>query len=152
MRCGEPVAGIDRTYALVEGSTAVEPAELLAALPAARAFDTAIIVLAIEPTPPDALPAIAEALSGAGGLTGVLECKRSGRALIVELEPHKTSPALVLQLADIELRRFSGYRRVRTLAPLPADVVAAIAANAMQAPEVAPDRILETLLEESRVE
>lgn len=149
---GESVSTIARTYGLIEGSVAVEPAEIVAPLGTARVYDEAIIVLAIEPTPPDALPAIATTLSGAGGPSGVLECVAIGNAAIVEFRPDQISPALVLQLADVELRRFHGYRRVRSLAPLPADMIAAIAAAGMQAPEIAPDRILETLLEESRVE
>jgi hypothetical protein len=43
-------------------------------------------------------------------------------------------------------------RRTELLAPLPEDVVAAIAAQGLQAPEVASDRILETLLGVERVE
>jgi hypothetical protein len=58
----------------------------------------------------------------------------------------------VTRIVDMELRRFGGVRRTELLSPLPGDVIAAIAAQGLQAPEVASDRILEMLLGVERVE
>ncbi len=120
--------------------------------PSARWYDEAIIALAIEPTPADALPGIEAALQGDGSPAGVLECSIVPGAAIVEFRPAMISPSLILHLVDIELRRFHGYRTVALLNPLPSAVVAQVAAGGLQAPEIASDRILETLLEQSGVE
>ena len=138
-------------YALVEGPQGVNPLELQARLPEAVWYGEAIIALAIEPEPPDALQPLADALGGPGAPAGVRFEIRGSRA-IVEVEPSVTSPALVLQLADVELRRFHGSRRTELLAPLSAAVAAAVAAGGLQCAEMAPDRILEPLLELDRVE
>lgn len=145
-------AGIRRTYGLVEGPASLEPAEAEAGLAQAKWYDGAIIALAIEPTPADALPAIEAALSGDGMPAGVLDCAISGGSVVVEFRPELTSPALVLDLADVELRRFHGWRKVALLNPLPVSLVAQIASAGLQAPEIAVDRILESLLEQSGVE
>lgn len=139
----------NRTYALVEGNAALEPDEAAAAIANARWYDEAIIALAIEPTPADALPAIANALSGPGGPSGVLECTAVEGAAIVEFLPSRILPSLILNVADVELRRFHGYRTVRLLNPLPVELTAKIAAEGLQAAEITPDRILETLLEQT---
>lgn len=143
---------LPRTYALIEGPQGVDPAELAQALPDARWYDAAIIALAIELQPPDALPAIADALGGSGGPAGVLACDAHGTRLVVEFRPD-TSPAhLILRIVDVELRRFAGTRRTQLLTPLAMDAAAAIAAAGLQAPEIASDRILEPLLGLERVE
>jgi len=142
----------NRTYGLVEGIVALEPGEAAAAIASARWYDEAIIALAIEPTPADALPAIADALSGPGGPSGVLECAARDGAALVEFLPSRILPSLILNAADVELRRFRGYRTVRLLNPLPAEVMARIAADGLQAAEITPERILETLLEQAGAE
>jgi hypothetical protein len=152
LKLGQSQSGARRTYALVEGPASMEPAEAEQSFPQARWYDEAIIALAIEPTPADALPAIEGALSGDGSPAGVLECTIASGSAIVEFRPAVTSPSLILHLVDVELRRLHGYRKVALLNPLPASVVAQIAAAGLQAPEIAPDRILETLLEQSGVE
>ena len=152
LNLGQSQSGARRTYALVEGPASLEPAEAERSFPQARWYDEAIIALEIEPTPADALPAIGGALGGGGSPAGVLECTIVAGSAIVEFRPALTSPSLILHLVDVELRRFHGYRKVTLLNPLPAWLVAQIAAAGLQAPEIASDRILETLLEQSSVE
>jgi len=152
LKFGTSQPGVQRTYALVEGPATLEPAEAEPSLPRARWYHEAIIALAIEPTPADALPAIAGALQGDGSPAGVLECTIAAGLVIVEFKPELTSPSVILHLADVELRRFRGHRKVALLNPLPASVVAQVAAAGLQAPQIGADRILETLLEQSGVE
>jgi len=152
VKFGESNAGTPRTYGLVEGPDTLDPAEAEAKSAQARWYDGTIIALAIEPTPAVALPAIERALGADGAPAGVSECTLAAGAAIVEFRPELTPPALVLDLVDVELRRFHGHRKVSLLNPLPAAVVAQIASAGLQAPEIAPGRILETLLEQSGVE
>lgn len=98
------------------------------------------------------MPEIAAAFSGGGGIAGVLECAVLKDCLVLEFQSARTTPSLVLHVVDVELRRFCGYRKVTLLNPLPAEILAQIAAGGLQASEIAPDRILETLLEQSGVE
>ena len=141
-----------RTYVLVEGPQSVDPAEPERSQIAGRWYPEAIIALAIEPEPSDALPPLAQALGGPGAPAGVIGCETAGASLVVELRPSVTAPRLVLDIVDVELRRFSGRRRVRLLGPVPNWVLAGIAAAGLQAPEIGEDRILESLLERARVE
>jgi hypothetical protein len=141
-----------RTYALVEGPEGVDPLELQSRLPDARWYDEAIIVLAIEPQPQDALPFLAQALGGHGAPSGMCAADRAGKVIVLEFRPSVTRAAVVLRLADVELARFNGCRQTQLLAPLAAETIALIAAEGLQAPEIAPDRILESLLEAARVE
>jgi hypothetical protein len=151
LQFGVPYAPAGRTYGLVQGPASAEPDDVAHALPGARWYEGTIIALAIEPTPAEALPAIAGAFSSDAGVAGVLECTVLDRGIIVELQS-RAAPSLILNLADVELRRFHGYRKVTLLNPLPPEVFAQIAASGLQASEIAPDRILETLLEQSGVE
>jgi hypothetical protein len=143
---------IARTYILVEGSAATDPSELRARLPDARAYDEAIIALAIEPTPRDALPALAEALGGRGAPAGVLDAQIFGDEIVIELRPSVTPPSMVFRIVGVELQRFQGFRRTQLLTPLPTDLVARIAGEGLQAPEISAERILESLLEAAHVE
>jgi hypothetical protein len=151
LQFGAPYAPAGRTYGLVQGPASAEPDEAAQALPGARWYEETIIALAIEPTPAEALPVIAEAFSSDAGVAGVVECAALNGRIVVEFQP-RTAPSLILNLADVELRRFHGYRKVTLLNPLPPEVFAQIAASGLQASEIAPDRILETLLEQSGVE
>ena len=152
LQFGAPHAAAGRTYGLVQGPVSIEPAEVAQALPGARWFEETIIALAIEPTPADALPAIAAAFSGGAGMSGVLDCAVLACGVVIEFQPARTMPSIVLNVVDVELRRFHGYRKVTLLNPLPAEILAQIAASGLQASEIAPGRILETLLEQSGVE
>jgi hypothetical protein len=141
-----------RTYALVEGPEGVDPAELMERLSDARWYDAPIIALAIEPLAPDALPPLERALGGPGAPAGVGECSRHGDELIVEFRPDVTQAALIVRIIDVELARLRCARRARLLTPLPDDVLAAVAAEGLQAPEIASGRILESLLGLEHVE
>ena len=136
----------------LEGPQGVDPLELQDRLRGARWYDEAIIALAIEPQPQDALPQLTRTLGGDGAPAGICSCERAGSAILVELCPSVTPASVVLRVVDVELQRFHGYRRTQLLALLPAQTVARIAAQGLQAPEIAPDRVLETLLEAARVE
>lgn len=152
LHLGPSHAAARRTYGLVEGPPSLEPAEAEGSLAQAQWYDGTIIALAIEPTPADVLPAIQAALRGDGAPAGVIDCTIAAGSAIVEFRPELTPPALVLDVADVELRRFQGYRKIEVLSPLPVSVVAQIASAGLQAPEIAVDRILESLLEQSGVE
>ena len=141
-----PGSPIDRTYVLIEARADIDPAELPASLPEGRWYDEAIIALAIEPAPQDALLGIIEALGGPGAPAGVARADRFGGLVVTEVRPSITPVRLVLEVVDVELGRYHGYRRSQLLAPLPADVLAGIAAQGLQAPEIAPERILELAL------
>lgn len=144
-------AALGRTYVLIEGPEGSDPSAFTQ-VPPVRWYDAVIVALAIEPQPSDALPLLAEALGGAGAPAGISECATIGTRLIVEFRPDVTPAHLVTRIVDMELRRFGGVRRTELLSPLPGDVIAAIAAQGLQAAEVASDRILEMLLGVERVE
>ncbi len=141
-----PASELSRTYVLLEGTRDTDPAQYEQAVPDALWYDEAIIAIAIEPAPADALPELHAALGGAGAPAGVAACDIIGGRLVVEVRPSVTQPMLLLQIVDLELRRRHGYRRTQLLAPLPMELMARIAALGLQAPEIAPDRILESLL------
>jgi hypothetical protein len=143
---------VARTYVLVEGPEGVDPLQLQEYVPDARWYDADIMALAIEPLPADALPVLADALGGPGAPAGVVECSIAGSRLIVEFRPDVTRPALLMRIIDVELRRFGGCRRTQLLSPLTMRTAAAIAAQGLQAPEIASDRILESLLGLEHVE
>jgi hypothetical protein len=150
--CVRRAPEFSRTYALVEGPEGVDPAEVAELVPHARWYDSPIIALAIEPLPPDALPLLAAALGGPGAPAGVCDCVTSGNSLLVEFRPDMTPANLIARIIDVELRRFGGVRRTRLLSPLPMAAAAAIAAQGLQAPQIASDRILEALLGLEHVE
>ncbi|HKU68214.1 MAG TPA: hypothetical protein VJP85_10595 [Candidatus Baltobacteraceae bacterium] len=144
--------GVARTYASIEGPEGVDPVQLEPQLPDARWYDAEIIALAIEPLPADALPLLAQALGGPGAPAGVCECATHGERLILEFRPDLTPAGLLVRIIDVELRRFRGSRRTQILTPLSMRTAAAIAADGLQAPEIASDRILESLLGLEHVE
>lgn len=138
-----------RTYASIEiaaGHTRDAAAELRR-IGGLTVYDRAIIALAVFPEPAEALPSLLETLGGEGRPDGVLACERAGNALIVEWDPLRTGADVVLALVDTELSRVRGSRTAESLVPVPAELAAAIAARGLGAPEIAPGRILETLLE-----
>jgi hypothetical protein len=144
-------AKVGRTYVLIEGPQSIDPAEIDENV-FTRSFSEAIIALAIEPVPADALPILVRALGGSGGPAGVLGCDVVDGTAIVEFAPSMTQASLITELVDIELRRFSGHRRTTLLAPLPESFYARIAADGLQAPEIAAGRVLESLLGGAGVE
>jgi hypothetical protein len=135
-----------RTYGLID---------LPDGMPAVRAvmrepitvFESAIIAVAVSPSVPEALPALLEALGGAGRPAGVLSCEAFEGDLLLEWDPGQTPASLIFAVMESELRRFVSGRTVELLTPLPEAIVAAIAADGLGTPEIASDRVLETLLE-----
>ncbi|MDQ2993258.1 MAG: hypothetical protein M3R30_10640 [Candidatus Eremiobacteraeota bacterium] len=134
-------AATGRTYGLVETP---EPAEFAVS---GTSFAGAIIALAVTPRPPEAFPALVEALGGAGRPAGIASCELVGDELVLEWDPAVSAASLVIAVLDAELRRFAGTRVSRSLAPLPDAVTAMVAAGGLGAPEIGSDRILETYLE-----
>jgi hypothetical protein len=149
------VSGADsiaRTYASVEGPQGVDPVQLEPQIPDARWYDAEIIALAIEPLPADALPFLTRALGGPGAPAGVCDCTSDGTRLFLEFRPDVTPAGLLVRIIDVELRRFGGSHRTKLISPLSMRAAAAIAADGLQAPEIASDRILESLLGIEHVE
>jgi hypothetical protein len=137
---------IDRTYALL-GVEQPTTANTVGMATGAKLYETAIIALAVYPAPVQALPALLEAFGGAGRPSGVLECSSHGQGVVIEWDPQRCSAAVVSALVDVELRRFGGARTAELLSPLPETIVARIAAEGLGAPQLTPDRLLETLLD-----
>ncbi len=104
------------------------------------------IVLAVFPSVPQALPALERALVGPGAPGGILCVRRAEDRIVVEWDPERSAVRLVMSVIDAELQRYGSGRRTELLAPLSEQRLAAIAAAELQAPEIAPDRILEALL------
>jgi hypothetical protein len=136
---------VGRTYALLEAQRRATAGPVRDET-GAKLYETAIIALAVYPTPVEALPALRDAFCGAGRPTGVLECSVRGEGAVIEWDPQRCSAALVSALVDVELRRFGGARTAELLSPLPQTLLARIVADGLGAPEITPDRILETLL------
>lgn len=105
------------------------------------------IVLAVFPSVPQALPALERALGGPGAPDGIVELRRSESSIVVSWDPSRSAVRLVMAAIDAELRRYNASRRTELLVPLSEERLAQIAAQELGAPEIAPDRILETLLE-----
>lgn len=136
-----------RSYVAIESEKPIPAEALLREVPSATLYDDAVIVIAIEPTPTDALPTLAEALGGSGRPSGVRSAERVGDALLVEFSAQRSPARFVLDVVDVELRRYHGQRRVELLSPVPAQWLARLAAEGLGAPEIDEDRVLESLLE-----
>lgn len=137
----------DRSYALVEGASAGS----LATQEGITVFETPVIALAIRPNVAEALPPLLEALGGSGRPAGVQSCEEVSGALIVEWNLDRTPADVVLSIVDIELARTRAGRVTELLTPLPLAWWTSIASAGLQAPEIAPDRVLEALIEEHHV-
>ncbi len=138
------------TYALVEHAGENCAAELGAGTNA-EIFDPPIIALAVFPQVAEALPFLQHALGGEGAPDAMVRCDRSGDAVILEWHGDRTPVTLVFALIDAELRRFNSARVTRLLAPMPAAWWTRIAADGLQSPDIATDRVLEELLEQHGV-
>ena len=139
-----------RAYALVEGCDPEGAADLKSTA-RATVFGTAIIALAVSPSAPEALRGIADALGGPGRPAGIVATSDCDGGLIVEWDLDRTPVGIVLGLVDVELRRFLAGRRTELLSPLPLAWWTQIASDGLAAPQIAPDRVLEALLEQSGV-
>lgn len=137
-------AALNRSYALVEGASAGS----LETQDGATVFETPVIALAIRPNVAEALPVLEDALGGPGRPAGIVACETVADALVVEWNLDRTQVGLVLAVIDVELARFNAARINELLSPLPLAWWTAIASAGLQAPEIAPDRVLEALIEE----
>ena len=140
-------AALSRSYALIEGTSAGS----LDMQAGATVFETPVIALAIRPNVPEALPALADALGGPGRPSGVMSCETVAGAVIVEWNLERSPADTILALVDVELARFRASRANELLTPLPLAWWTAIASAGLQAPEIAPDRVLEALIVEHHV-
>jgi hypothetical protein len=131
-----------RSYALLEVANQPDIAAIEAAS-GGRLYDRPIIAMALFPALPEALPSLLEALGGEGRPAGVLACLARASGAILEWDPAVTPVPVIIDLIDVELRRFRSPRRAELLAPLPPSLAARIAADGLQAPEIAPQRVLE---------
>lgn len=147
VRFGAPAFG--RQYALAEGRGDASATELSDAFDGI-VHDGAVIALAIEPWTVDALSPLLAALGEPGTLAGVRSCERADDAALVEFDASVTPAAMVLAVADAELRRFGApVRRTTLLSPLSAESAARVAAGGLQCAEMTTARILEFLIEQS---
>ena len=138
------------SYALVEGAAESCAAELSRTV-GVSLVDGPIIAVAVSPHSPEALPLLESALAGLGAPLAVTRCERANGALEIEWNPAGAAAASVMKLVDLELARLACGRTTTLLSPLPLEVWTRIAAEGLQAPEIAPDRVLEALLEHRRV-
>jgi len=133
---------LDRSYALLELPSATDAAAIAEAS-GETVYAKPVIALALFPAVPEALSPLVEALAGAGGPAGVLSCASRAGAAIVEWDPEVTATPVIVELIDLELARFRSARIAELLSPLPASLLARIAAEGLQAPQIDPNRILE---------
>lgn len=112
-------------------------------------FNAPVIALAVFPAVDEALPYLCDALGGAGRPSGVLACDACDGGVVVEWELERTPASVVIGAVDVELRRFHSGRTAELLTPLPPPWTAKIASDALRAPEVSVDRVLEELLRRS---
>jgi hypothetical protein len=139
-------AGSNRTYGLVEMPQDAPAVRAVVREPV-TVFEAPIIALAVSPSVPEALPPLLEAFAGPGRPDGILSCEASCGRLILEWNPDRTKTGLIFSVMDSELRRFASGRTGELLAPLPEATSAQIAAEGLGTPEIASNRVLETLLE-----
>lgn len=141
----------DRSYALMQFPAASEvPPKVFSAAAGSGlvAYDVPVIAIAVFPSVGEALPWLVEALGGPGAPAGVTSCEPcAGDGLAIEWDLDVTSAAAVLQLVDVELARFASGRTAELLSPLPPEWIARIAADGLKAPEISPERTLETLVQ-----
>ena len=133
-----------RTYGLLELPS--EPNLDNAAFDGIVVFDLPIIALAVFPAVGEALPFLHDALGGPGRPVGVLACDAIDGGIVVEWDLERTPASVVMGTIDVELRRFHSGRTAEMLAPLPPSWTAQIASDALRAPQVSADRVLEELI------
>ena len=145
---------LGRGYAIVEFDSKEPDSTVLsdALPPGSKLYRGPVVALAVFPDQLEAVPALADALGGDGRPAGILSCERCDGGIIVEWNADVTSARTVLGLVDVELARWNSGRRCELLSALPVATIARIAADGLQAPSVAVDRVLETLLERADIQ
>ena len=81
----------------------------------------------------------------------MISCEAAGEALVLEWDPARTAARLIFAVIDAELGRFASGRTVELLTPLPEELLARVAADGLGTPEIASNRVLETLLERTKI-
>jgi hypothetical protein len=137
-------AATGRSYALLELPA---PCDVTGIAAGATVYQTPIIALAVFPAVREALPSLLDALGGPGRPAAILSCEPCTGGVVIEWDPQRASAAVVLGLLDVELRRFDSGRTAELLSPLPPGSIARVAADGLQAPQIAPERVLEMLLD-----
>ena len=132
----------NRTYALFELPDGYDHAAIRT-VSEGVVYDKAVIALALFPAVSEALPFVLEALGGTGRPAGVLACRPCAGGAVVEWDPDVTLAAVVLGVADAELRRFASGRVAELLSPLPPSVAAKVAASGLRAPQIDARQVLE---------
>jgi hypothetical protein len=135
-----------RRYALLDGAC-VEAGIEIAASARAKVFEGPVIALALSPSAPEALLTLADALGGGGAPSGIVGCEMEGSALVVEWDLERTPYELIETLIAVELQRYRASSVNALLTPLPLKWVTRLAAYALRAPEITPERVLEYQLE-----
>ncbi len=135
-----------RAYGLLEFPGEASPSELRALVADVTVYETAIIVLAVFPSVPEALPPLYRALCGPGGPQGMVACESLEGGAILAWDPQRSPVAIVLDTIAVALRRFGSARTCELLAPLPLELLAAIAAQGLATPDIGVDRVLERLI------
>jgi hypothetical protein len=138
-------AATGRSYALLELPALPDATGVAAA--GAKVYQTPIIALAVFPEVREALPSLLDALGGTGRPAAILTCEPCSGGLAIEWDPQRAAAAVILGLVDVELRRFNSGRTAELLSPLPPESLARIAADGLEAPQIAPERVLEMLLD-----
>ena len=136
-------AAARRSYALLAMPDRYDAAAIRA-IAAGTLYDKPIIALAVFPALTEALPSLSETLGGAGGPTGVLSCVPVPGGVVIEWDPDVTDAAVVLALVDVELLRWQSGRTAELLSPLPRSLVTKVAASGLRAPQIVPERVLES--------
>ena len=141
---------VGRTYAAAE----VPDAAVAAVRGAAAGFslsEGALIALAVYPSIPEALPLLRDALAGPGRPAGVLAAEPVAGGVAIEWDPRVTSARVLFGIVDAELARFAASRTSELLAPLTPSLEAAVAADGLSTPEIAPERMLDVALERAGI-
>lgn len=136
-------AAARRSYALLAMPDRYDAAAIRA-IAAGTLYDKPIIALAVFPALTEALPSLCETLGGAGRPAGVFACVPVPGGVVVEWDPDVTDAAVVLALVDVELLRWQSGRTAELLSPLPRSLVAKVAASGLRAPQIVPERVLES--------
>jgi hypothetical protein len=137
-------AAAGRTYANVVFS----PDARFASDPPSSAQVNAPPLFVARITPVDAtrLPALEDALAGAGRPAGILATHREPDSLVIELDQVRTPLALVLALIDVETGPGSA-RRIEPLLPLDDAALTALGAALLGEPQLDTTRLIETYIE-----
>jgi hypothetical protein len=141
---------IGATYVLAAVPDPETGQEFAAQHSASATYEPPIIALAIEPQSADALPSLFKALGGEGAPAGIVGCERREDVVILEFTPSVTPWRLVRSLIDVELQRFASARKTTLLSPLTLQMQTQIVADGLDCAQIAPDRVLEVLIDADR--